>query len=554
MNADLHFHSTYSDGSLTIREILIAARGCGLDAVSVTDHDTTAGTAEALALEQKTGLTVFPGIEVSAFDFKRSRKVHLLGYNYREPAVALETLCGPLLRRRQENSLRQIDILVKAGFDISPDEAQAVAGNGRTIYKQHIMAVLVAKGYAHAVDSQLYRALFNTGGICAGDIDYCDVFEALDAIRSDGGLAVLAHPGQLNSWDIVDSLVACGLAGIEYYHESHNTDDYKKAADIIHRHPQLVLTGGSDGHGVFGSGRHGVGDIRAPSSFPGFTRRLPDELADAAAAIVKEAGVKLRRALLDEPEAHLKNGDCHDVVTAYDLATEEFLIARLTNLVPGSTAVSEETPGEDDGRGGSVWIIDPIDGTINFLVAKKDFAVSVALYENGRARFGVVYDVAGDELFVGIAGKGAFCNGVPIQPARGARRLAEAVIDFSLHTLTRLREDRETALEELSPLIRHRSSGCASLNLCRIAQGKLDAYCAARIRIWDYAAAVVVLEESGGKLAALVDGSDKDGRGPRFCLAAGSRDLFTELQPLCFPEGAAGPAGRTEDVFADRIS
>jgi fructose-1,6-bisphosphatase/inositol monophosphatase family enzyme/predicted metal-dependent phosphoesterase TrpH len=552
MNADLHIHSTHSDGSFTVEEIIATAKALKLDAVSVTDHDTTAGTAEALALGRAAGLRVIPGVELSAFDFRRRKKAHLLGYGYRSGAPAINALCAPLLKARHENSLRQVDLLAASGFDVTREEAQAVAGDGRVIYKQHIMTVLVNKGVTDAVYSTLYRALFGHGGLCEGDIAYLDVFEALEAVLADGGVAVLAHPGQLDSWPLVEELVARGLGGIEYYHESHDAADYRLADALAKKYPRLVLTGGSDFHGAFGAGRHGIGDFRAPASFAGFSSPYPNELSAAAAGVVREAGALLRRAALRPPRAQAKNGDCHDVVSAGDLAAEDFLARRLTALLPGSAVVSEETDGGASPARGNVWIVDPIDGTVNFLLSGTGYAVSVALWENGRPRFGFVYDVSADELFFGVAGGGAFCNGERLERPSRARALSEAVVDFSLHTLARLKTDRGADLEDLAPLVRgHRSCGCASLALCRIAQGKLDAYCAARLRVWDYAAAAVVLEEAGGRFAVAPDAAG-DPRGPRRFVAAGSRELLAALAPFMFPEriGEERTAGQLS--FASR--
>ncbi len=199
MKGDLHLHSRHSDGSLSIREILAEAKMIGLDFVSVVDHDTTAGAFELLSSGTEFGIGAVAGIEISAMDAGTGRKVHLLGYRYRLPARSLEALCGPTLAARNELTRWQIETLDRAGYPVTIAEAEAAARGSAILYKQHAMAVLVAKGAADGIHGETYARLFKGGGICAREIAYPDAFDALRAIREDGGIAVLAHPGQLDS-------------------------------------------------------------------------------------------------------------------------------------------------------------------------------------------------------------------------------------------------------------------------------------------------------------------------------------------------------------------
>ncbi|NJL71857.1 MAG: PHP domain-containing protein, partial [Candidatus Competibacteraceae bacterium] len=263
MLGDLHVHTRYSDGSYTVAEALSLARERRLDYIGIVDHDTTAGIAEALRLAPEYDLIVVPGIEISAFDSKRNRKVHLLGYGLHPGSPAVNELCTPLLSARHENTLWQIDQLVAAGYAISRDEVEAVAAPAAVLYKQHVMQVLVNKGYTDAIYSPLYARLFRNGGLCARDIAYVDVFAALEAILADGGIPVLAHPGQLDSYEVLEELIASGLKGVELYHADHSVADHKRVLGVLHRHPDLIATGGSDDHGEFGSSCR-LGDIRAP--------------------------------------------------------------------------------------------------------------------------------------------------------------------------------------------------------------------------------------------------------------------------------------------------
>ena len=113
------------------------------------------------------------------------------------------------------------------------------------------MAALTDEPYSSAAYRTLYRSLFKDGGICDRDIDYVDARDAVRAVVEDGGLAVLAHPGQLDSYDVVPELAACGLGGIERFHPDHAPADCERCACLAERF-DLACTSGSDYHGRFG--------------------------------------------------------------------------------------------------------------------------------------------------------------------------------------------------------------------------------------------------------------------------------------------------------------
>jgi phosphoribosyl 1,2-cyclic phosphate 1,2-diphosphodiesterase len=269
---DLHVHSRFSDGSYSLEEAIAEAARRGLGALSFVDHDTTAGVDHAAAIGAWHGVGVVPGVEISAYDRSRNRKAHLLGYFFDRSRGNIETLCNPLARARHAMTLRQIDILSRVGYpvDVASVETAASAGLGEgeralwpgTLFKQHIMLVLIGRGLTDAIYGSLYRKLFKGNGICAFEIDYVDIFDALAAIKADGGVAVLAHPGQQDTWDLIEPLAGKGLDGIELYHPDHGRDDYERVMHYAHEH-DLVMTGGSDDHGKFGSS-HSMGDLRAP--------------------------------------------------------------------------------------------------------------------------------------------------------------------------------------------------------------------------------------------------------------------------------------------------
>lgn len=249
--SDLHVHTTVSDGSDTFAEVLAQAKERGITHIAFTNHDTTARLDEASALGADFGVEVIGGVEISAWDSRRKRKVHILGYGLTAESPAVEKLCEPLLARRNENSQWQLDRLLEAGYRVDIDKAHALALASTALYKQHLMAALTDEAYATDAYQDLYRSLFKGDGMCARDIEYVDAFDAVRAIVEDGGVAVIAHPGQLDSYAIVDDLVACGLRGVEKFHPDHGLRDWA-ACNVLADRYNLVCTGGSDYHGRFG--------------------------------------------------------------------------------------------------------------------------------------------------------------------------------------------------------------------------------------------------------------------------------------------------------------
>jgi predicted metal-dependent phosphoesterase TrpH len=265
LKADLHVHSTFSDGANTVEEILYMAKKRGLTHISFVDHDTVKGIPFALEIGKSVGVTVIPGIEISAFDFTRNRKVHILGYMFDEHAVNIQELCAPLLKRRHKNSIWQSQQLIDNGYGLSLHKLDEGCKRSRVLYKQHIMAAMMDLPYTDLDYQKLYKNIFKNDGICARDITYVDAIDAVQAIKADGGLAVLAHPGQMDSYEMIPKLVDAGLDGIELNHSDHTEEDKKKIMLYATKY-NLALTGGSDFHGKFGADIE-IGDIECPSSF-----------------------------------------------------------------------------------------------------------------------------------------------------------------------------------------------------------------------------------------------------------------------------------------------
>lgn len=252
MLVDLHVHSHYSDGADSVETVLDKARAAGVKVLSFVDHDITETYEKALARAQSYGIDLVPGIEISAYDFKRDRKVHVLGYNYDLAAPNIRKLTQLLLERRHAHSLMQMENIRAHGFDVDAGAVREIAEPSKVIYKQHIMKHLTDDNYNSDSYQTLYKTLFKGRGPAAGDIEYIDALDAIHAIKADGGVVVIAHPGQLGSYEMIEEHIDEGIDGIELLHPDHNDEDHLRITELADEH-QLKLTGGSDYHGSFGT-------------------------------------------------------------------------------------------------------------------------------------------------------------------------------------------------------------------------------------------------------------------------------------------------------------
>lgn len=562
MIGDLHLHTRHSDGSRWPREALVAAKQRGLDFVSFVDHDTTAGTAQSMAIGLRLGITAIPGVEISAWDPERGRKVHILGYNYRLPATNIEALVTPLREARDANTRRQIEEIIAAGYQITteaviahatgPEELARAATDHEsvpTLYKQHVMLALIDAGYTDAIYSPLYRELFKGAGVASHDIQYVGARDAVRAIRADGGKPVLAHPAQLDSWEIIPELVEAGLLGIELYHGDQSKADQARTRAVAREHG-LFMTGGSDDHGAYGGGQS-MGDICAPSEAFAAIIRPNDTDVAWAVELVRAAGHLAREAVAEEADVALKGGDIKDLVTQHDIAIDHFLTGAIRERYPEHGFLTEEQDHPEIASDQPYWIIDPIDGTTNFVTRRDYFAISVGHYRGDEGIFGIVYDVMQDELYLGIAGEGAWLNGVPMPRLGPDRPLNECVIECSLNASFELADRYGADSGELARRFRAtRSSGSAAIGICRVARDTLDIYLSSSLAIWDYAAAVIILKEVGGdwtrptlrpkhqtdQSPSSVAETDWLNNGRRPFLAAHDRAALAGVQSVLFPK------------------
>ena len=245
--ADLHIHTSVSDCSQHAEEVLQLAQKEGVTHLAFTDHDTTQKAGEHVALAKTYGIRAVPAVELSAFYKKSGKKVHILGYGYTDVSP-IEKLGQKTLQKRNENCRKQIEILQKLGYRMDLDAIQRLA-NG-CIYKQHILDYLVKTGQSEAVFGKVYWDIFKNGGPCDFDIAYPEAVDAVQAIVEAKGVAVLAHPGQQDNFEVLPELVEAGLKGIERNHPA-NSIQVREKIDMLCQKYALFYTGGSDYHGRY---------------------------------------------------------------------------------------------------------------------------------------------------------------------------------------------------------------------------------------------------------------------------------------------------------------
>jgi myo-inositol-1(or 4)-monophosphatase len=265
---------------------------------------------------------------------------------------------------------------------------------------------------------------------------------------------------------------------------------------------------------------------------------LPDRelLRDLAVATAREAGDLILRLRGEGVEVAGTKSSEIDIVTRADQAAETLVEERLLGARPDDGMVGEE--GVDlAGDSGVVWIVDPIDGTVNYLYGHPHFAVSIAAEVDGEVVAGVVLAPALGLEYVATLGGGATCNGRPVRTRR-AVPMSERLIATGFSYEQPARARAAAYIARLLPRVRDlRRLGSCALDLCGVAAGTLDAYVEEGPHIWDHAAAGLVVSEAGGILEVARSPADKR------VLICAPRDGFAEFREAVVGAGFVGGEG-----------
>jgi hypothetical protein len=268
---DLHVHTWASDGSLSPTACVDEAARLGLAALAVTDHDTVAGNAEAMARGAERGVEAVPGVELSAT--LGHWAVHILGYWPDPAADALRAVLARLVEGRRERNPQILDRLSALGLPVAAEEVAAEAG-GDVVGRPHIAAVMLRRGHVASFQEAFSRYL-SRGARAYVPRWKPTAADAIAALRAARAVPVLAHPGAMGGANadevaaVVVQLVRVGLCGLEVLYPTHDPGQVAAYTRIARQHG-LVATGGTDFHGAskpeiqMGSG---TGRLRVPASF-----------------------------------------------------------------------------------------------------------------------------------------------------------------------------------------------------------------------------------------------------------------------------------------------
>lgn len=264
---DLHVHSVYSDGRLTPEEIAARARGNGVVAVAMTDHDTLAGWEGKRAACDRAGVECVCGVELSCET--SGRETHILSL-FADPDSEGGARLEELRRERKNRMLAMLDNFSRLGVSLTLEDLPN--GHGGSYGRPHLARALVKKGVVKTVNEAFGRYLYDKGPVNVPK-RRLPADEGIALAKSLGGVAILAHPGISGVIDKLDVLRSFGLDGVEAYHPKHGGETVAMLLEYCARHEMLV-SGGSDFHAV-GEGPD-IGSMRVPPE-------LLDRLRETAA-------------------------------------------------------------------------------------------------------------------------------------------------------------------------------------------------------------------------------------------------------------------------------
>ena len=244
---DLHLHTLASDGRLTPTQLVQLAAGQGLRTISISDHDTTDGLAEAMdAAKHHPGLRVIPGIELSA-DVPGD-EVHVLGYFIDPGNAELQSELTRFREGRLGRAKAMVEKLGELGIHVEWERVQQIAGDG-AVGRPHIALALVDAGYCKE-PKDAFPEYLGRNGLAYVERVKLTPAQAVAMIQSAGGVAVLAHPAYMDDMEAgIANLAGAGLVGMEVHYAKYREDTIRQLARLA-REYDLIPCGGSDYHGL----------------------------------------------------------------------------------------------------------------------------------------------------------------------------------------------------------------------------------------------------------------------------------------------------------------
>jgi len=255
LKADLHIHTSYSDGKLNPDEIIDLAKEKGLGIIGVTDHDNIEGSQAMLEHNGKHGIEVIPGIELSA-DF-HGKEIHILGYfmDFKNPALIEHLKLIKNLRIRRIDKM--IAKLKDLGVNINSTALFEKYSSSFSVGRPHLANEVLVQGYVKDFQTAFNRYLGDNKPAFVKK-DNLNFEIMIELIKVSGGLSFVAHPGSYFRESALVELRKAGISGIEVYHPSHNDNHNKKFMKFVKDH-NLLAVGGSDFHGYNEYDYHNIG-------------------------------------------------------------------------------------------------------------------------------------------------------------------------------------------------------------------------------------------------------------------------------------------------------
>lgn len=254
--ADLHMHTSYSDGDYDIKEVIEMAVAAGIKTMAITDHDRADHFEKIKEIGKDFDIRLIKGLEISAYDFDSHKKVHIVGLFLPERTPEIDKLNAITNKKREAYHISLLPKLAEDGFDLDYTYLKTFAKNS-IIYKSDIFWAMKAK-YPERMEGVGFKDVFHekTTDDLGRTMGYIPVKDAIEAVNKDGGLSILAHPQEYNNWDEIEKYKEMGLRAIEINHSRMKDGDFERAKDFANK-LDLLMSGGSDFHRL---GRFDLGD------------------------------------------------------------------------------------------------------------------------------------------------------------------------------------------------------------------------------------------------------------------------------------------------------
>lgn len=243
--ADLHCHSTCSDGTYTPRELVTLAVEIGLKGLAITDHDTVDAYPQAFPLAQSLGLELLTGVEFSTGLFGTS--VHLLGYGFQWDHPAIQALCQKHTQRRADRNAQILAKLAELGFPLEWEEIIPISEH-HTIGRPHIANAMVKRGYVSSIQEAFKKYIGDGKPAFSRGITFSPQ-ETIETLHAAHGKAIIAHPHLIDNPDVLRALSEMPFDGIECYYAKFMRDQNTRWIQLANK-KNWIKTGGSDFHGT----------------------------------------------------------------------------------------------------------------------------------------------------------------------------------------------------------------------------------------------------------------------------------------------------------------